>query len=198
MRSKTTIADWLEAEPFALSMSSGFFGFFAHCGLMSVLEDRNLLPSRVSGSSAGALVAGLWSAGLSTGEIHDLLVAGKREDFWDPHLGFGLLRGERFRTLLRESLPVKDFSGCRVPLSLSVFSLPDLETRVLQEGPLVEAIYASCAVPGMFSPLKMDGSFCVDGGVRDRPGWQAFPDGERVFYHHLFEKKMCPLSSLMT
>ena len=59
-----TLEEWLREAPFALGMSSGFFGFFAHTGVVTVLEDEGLLPSRVSGSSAGALVGGAWAAGV--------------------------------------------------------------------------------------------------------------------------------------
>jgi NTE family protein len=188
MSTMMTTADWLREKPFSLSLSSGFFGFFAHCGLMSVLEDRNLLPERISGSSAGGLIAGLWAAGLDSEYIRKVLSSGKREDFWDPHLGFGFLKGERFRDLLREHLPLNRVEACKVPLALSVFRLPDLETEVLREGPLVEAIYASCAVPGMFAPIKIHDAYCVDGGVRDRPGWDAFEVTDRVFCHYLLSR----------
>src|SRR4051794_5541513 len=58
----TTLREHLREGPFALTMSSGFFAFFAHTGFLTVLEDEGLLPTRVSGSSAGALVAGAWAA----------------------------------------------------------------------------------------------------------------------------------------
>jgi NTE family protein len=45
-------------------MSSGFFSFFAHAGLLGVLIDEGFLPERVSGSSAGALVTGAWAGGV--------------------------------------------------------------------------------------------------------------------------------------
>ena len=43
----TTLREWLEEAPYALGMSSGFFGFFAHCGVLTVLEEEGLLPERV-------------------------------------------------------------------------------------------------------------------------------------------------------
>ena len=46
----TSLRDWLKEGPFALTMSSGFFGFFAHAGMLTVLEDEGFLPSRLSGS----------------------------------------------------------------------------------------------------------------------------------------------------
>src|SRR5262249_53323541 len=93
----STLREWLSGGPFTLAMSSGFFGFFAHAGVMSVLEEEQLFPARISGSSAGALVGGLWAAGVSPRTICTLLVELRREHFWDVGLGFGLLRGARFR-----------------------------------------------------------------------------------------------------
>ena len=56
-------ADWLSEEPFTLLSSAGFFGFFAHAGLLAALEQTGLSPRRVAGASAGALAGGLWAAG---------------------------------------------------------------------------------------------------------------------------------------
>jgi hypothetical protein len=53
-----TLRDWLRGGPFTLGLSSEFFGFFAHAGVVSVLEPEGLLPARVVGSSAGALTGG--------------------------------------------------------------------------------------------------------------------------------------------
>src|SRR5437762_11950148 len=97
-----TLAERLRAEPFELILSSGFFGFFAHAGVVAALEEVGLTPALVGGSSAGALVAGLWGAGVPAAAIRDRLFALKRADFWDPDpllgvggkRGFGLLRGE--------------------------------------------------------------------------------------------------------
>ena len=59
-----TLAEWLHREPFQLAMSSGFFAFYAHTGMLDALLERGLAPTLVAGSSAGALVAGAWGAGL--------------------------------------------------------------------------------------------------------------------------------------
>lgn len=180
----TTLGDWLSEDNFGLAMSSGFFGFFAHCGMLSALENAGLRPARLSGSSAGALIAALWAAGMDTRSMRDGLFELDRASFWDPGVGPGLLRGEKFRGLLSELLPVHDFSACRVPLAVSVHEIRRRQTRVVNSGPLVPAVYASCCVPLMFQPLRIDGRRVVDGGVSDRPGLAGMPDG-RVLYHHL-------------
>lgn len=181
----TRLADWLAEQPFALGMSSGFFGFFAHTGVVCALEEARLTPARVTGSSAGALVAGCWAAGVSAEALADELLCIRREDFWDPSLGLGLLKGALFEQRLRRLLPVRRFDECRVPLAVSVFDLPARRTRVLREGELVPALRASCAVPLMFQPVWLAGRPCWDGGLYDRPGITAVAEGTRLLYHHL-------------
>ena len=110
-----TLRDWLRARPFTLVMSSGFFGFFAHAGMVSVLEEEGLFPSRVAGSSAGALVGGLWAAGVPAARIREELRGLRREHFWDVRPGLGLLRGARFRSLLERVLPVQTLRGLPSP-----------------------------------------------------------------------------------
>lgn len=184
-RAVPTLREWLVAEPYTLAMSSGFFGFFAHTGVLRVLEDEGLLPVRAAGSSAGALVTGCWCAGVSSLALYDRLSGLERAQFWDPAPGLGLLRGARFARLLEGLLPVRTFEECRVPCAMSVFDVAAGCTRVLAAGPLAPAIRASCTVPGMFQPVWLGGRALVDGGLLDRPGLAGVQVGERVFYHHL-------------
>jgi NTE family protein len=179
-----SLRQWLAEDDFGLALSSGFFGFFAHCGLLCALEDAGLKPARVSGSSAGALVAGLWAAGLEGAALRELLFGLRKQDFWDPAPGAGLLRGRRFRALLERGLPVQTFAECRVPLAVSAYDLLANRTRVLDQGALAPAIQASCCVPFLFHPVRHGGRLLLDGGIRDRPGLAGMPPG-RVLYHHL-------------
>lgn len=180
-----TLRAWLADEPFTLAMSAGFFGFFAHSGMLAALEDAGLRPARVSGASAGALVGGLWAAGLDAPALLDELTRLRREDFWDPALGFGLLRGRRFRERLESILPAKDFSECRVPALISVYDVWSRRTEVLSHGELAPAIQASCTLPGLFHPTWYRGRPLLDGGILDRAGLQGVSHGTRVLHHHL-------------
>ncbi len=180
-----SLREWLASAPFTLAMSSGFFGFFAHAGVLSVLEEEGLLPARVCGSSAGALVGGLWAAGLPAERIREELRALRREHFWDPRPGLGVLRGGRFRARLDSLAPVRTFEDCRVPLAVSAFDLGARRTEVLRAGELAPAIHASCAFPVLFQPVRIGGRLFLDGGVGDRPGMAGAGAEERVLYHHL-------------
>jgi len=97
-----TLAEYLSAYPFELVLSSGFFGFFAHTGVVLALEEAGLRPTQLGGSSAGALVAGLWAAGLPAATLRDELLGLSRASFWDVDPLWGLpfyLRSGRLREL---------------------------------------------------------------------------------------------------
>ncbi len=179
------LRSWLAEEPFTLTLSSGFFGFFAHAGVLSALTEEGLTPRALSGSSAGALVSGLWASGLEVSELREALFALRREEFWDPALGLGLLRGELFERRLRALLRCERFEETRAPLRLTAFHCLRLRARVFERGALAPAIRASCSFPGLFQPVWINGAPYLDGGITDRPGLAGVPAGERVLYHHL-------------
>jgi len=180
-----TLHDWLARAPFVLTMSSGFFGFFAHTGVVSALAEAGLRPARVTGSSAGALVGGLLAGGVPVADMRAELSALNRADFWDPRPGLGLLRGRAFRRILDRMVGDARMEHCALPIAISVFDVIARRTRVLTSGNLASAIHASCAVPIMFHPVVRDGKVLVDGGVADRPGIAGTAPGERILYHHL-------------
>lgn len=166
-------------------MSSGFFSFFAHTGMLEQLLAAGATPTAVAGSSAGALVGGAWAAGLDPGAFGAVLAGLARDDFWDPRLGLGLLAGRKLDALLRAMLPVTTFAACRVPVAISVFDILRARTVALTDGDLPLAIRASCCVPAMFHPVWIDRRAYWDGGIRDRPGLAGVPAGTRVLYHHI-------------
>ncbi len=190
-----TLRDWLAEGPYTLALSSGFFGFFAHAGVLAVLEEEGLQPARLCGSSAGALVGGLFAAGLPAPAIREQLLLLRREAFWDPRPGLGLLRGARFRVMLDKLLSVGTsvgtFEACSRPLAVSAWDPLARQTVVLSSGPLAPAIQASCSVPFLFQPVRLGGRWLLDGGVADRHGLAGAPTptptdpAPRLLYHHL-------------
>jgi NTE family protein len=182
-----SLREHLSEAPFGLTMSSGFFSFFAHAGMLAALLEAGLAPARISGSSAGALVGGLWAAGVDPSRLESELRALSREHFWDPAPGLGVLRGQLFRALLTGLLPVRRFDQVRVPLAVSAYEPLRHRTHALDQGELAPAIHASCAVPLMFHPVRVGEHYLLDGGVLDRPGLAGMPS-ERVLYHHIVSR----------
>ena len=179
-----SLRQWLGERPFELVLSSGFFGFYAHAGMLDALLAEGLVPSGAAGSSAGALVAAAWASGVAMPDLLLALRTLRREDFWDPSPGLGLLRGELFRARVAALLPRRRFEDCPVPLAVSTFDVSRRRTHVVTRGELAPTVVASCAVPLLFHPVRHDGRWLLDGGIRDRPGL-AGARGERVLVHHL-------------
>jgi NTE family protein len=183
-----TVRDWLVESPFALALSAGFFGFFAHAGFVAALEEARLAPAFVTGASAGALVGGLWASGTSAARIEAELRPLRREHFWDPAPGLGLLRGGLFRARVEAMLGAPSFERARIPTALSAFDVRARRTVVLRSGDLARAICASCAFPVLLQPVTVEGRAMLDGGIADRPGHAGLPRAGRVLFHHLASK----------
>ncbi len=156
-----------------LALSAGYFGFYHQAGVLLALEEQGIRPEMVTGNSAGALVGSMFASGLSPAEIRDALLALRREDFWDPQwpftrLGFGLLAGERFRAELGRVLPNHSFETCRLPLVVGVYDIHTGRVRHIDSGSLIPAVYASCALPYLFTPQEIDGRRYWDGGFAEK------------------------------
>ncbi|CAM9400811.1 unnamed protein product [Ectocarpus sp. 4 AP-2014] len=180
VESPRSLSAWLKEGPFVLSMSPGFFGFYAHIGALIALDNEGLLNevSFATGASAGGLVAGLFAAGLSPTNMGETVVKFRRSDFWDP-VGFGgLLRGKKFEDIVKGTLPdgVRRFDQGRIPLAVSAFDVSRLTTRTLDEGCIAQALRATCTFPGLFAPVWHDRGVLVDGGVRDTTGMWCVPE----------------------
>jgi NTE family protein len=169
----TTLAEQLAGQRVGLALASGFFGFYHHAGVLAALVDAGIRPVRISGTSAGALVAGMYGAGLEPDAVGAALLEVERRDFWDlgwplHRGGVGLLAGNRMAAMLAEVLPVHGFAECRVPVSVGAYEVATGRVRHLEDGPLVPALMASCAVPYLFKPVELDGRVYWDGGVGEK------------------------------
>ena len=175
-----TLSEALSAHArIGLVLSAGYFGFYGHTGLLRALEGAGIQAAAVSGSSAGALVGAMSAGGYPAERIGQILCSVKRRDFWDP-VGLsdlllrrdlpaaGLLKGERLYRLLRQLLPVTEFSGCQLPLFIEAANLTTGETEVFDSGDLAQAVRASCALPGLFLPARVGEHLYWDGGMLNK------------------------------
>jgi NTE family protein len=174
-------------------LSAGYFGFFGHAGFVEALLMQGLRPAAWAGTSAGGLVAALHAAGMEPARIATLLTQLERKHFWDPDpLGAaldalrggarstGLLKGDRFRKLLTDNLPVQSFEQCREPVLLLAASLSTQSAHAMREGDLASAIHATCAYPGMFQAVRRDGLLLWDGGIVDKAPALALAEAEKL------------------
>ena len=179
-----TLQNWLQENKFSLALSSGFFGFYAHCGFVKALYEAKCFPQELAGSSAGAIVAGALASGLHHEKIEEILLKLGKKDFWDPAPGFGLVRGELFEEILRDHF-IQDFSEAKLPLHISVFDIYKMRTTVARSGSAAKAIRASCAVPLMFHPTMIEQRPFWDGGIFDKAGILGLGSENTILCHYL-------------
>lgn len=155
-----------------IALSCGGAKSLAHVGVIQVLEENGVKVHAIAGSSMGAYIGALWAAGFNGAALADLAAEiNSRRKLWKladltllPRRGF--VRGNKLKRLLERSLGDLRFSELDVDLSIIATRLHSLERVILRSGRLVDAIRASCAMPGIFVPVELDdGHEYVDGGI---------------------------------
>lgn len=167
-----------------LALGGGGAKGFAHVPILEVLDELGVRPACIAGTSVGAVIGALYAAGVSAWEIRetvdDLVIS--EEDDWreillNKDLGRiadlvrpGLLRGsllhaESFLKVLAHHLPAKSFGDLKIPLAVVAADYWSREQVVLKRGPLLPAIGASVALPGLFKPYALNDRLLIDGGT---------------------------------
>ena len=142
---------------FSISMSSGFFRFYAHMGVVHALEENNCLRVKAcSGSSAGALVAAFLASGMKPADMPERVFTIKRENIWDIGIGLGLLKGQLLQQILEHQFPVQTFEECPIPVGISAYDVFGFKTNCINSGDLATAVRASCCFPGLFQPVSIN------------------------------------------
>ncbi len=155
-------------RPIALALGAGGARGLAQIGVIEVLEERGFRIAATSGSSSGALVGGIHAAGRLR-EFDERLRRMSRRDFLrllDPGWrGSGLLRGRRLVDAMREVVGDPLIEDLPVAFTAVAVDLKRQREVWLQRGPLWDAVRASFAIPGLFTPHTVGGRSLVDGGL---------------------------------
>jgi NTE family protein len=140
----------------------------AHIGVLAALDDAGLAPSVVTGTSAGAIVGGLYSAGMSPRDIAALATRLRWMRLVHPTMKRrSLLDTTRLLKFLDDALGGKDFGDLDRTFAAVACELTSGARIVLDRGPVAEAMLASAAIPGVFPPVGRGGDLLVDGGLVD-------------------------------
>lgn len=157
-------------RPVALVLSGGSARGFAHLGVLRVMEQEGWRPDLVVGTSAGAIVGALYASGLSVAAIE---AAAATLDWrmlfdFDPvrlltgGIGLGIMPGEGLERFLRQHLPLS-IERFPTPFAAVAADLQQGEVAVLNQGDAARAVLASCAVPGLYAPVRARRRLLSDG-----------------------------------
>lgn len=153
-----------------LALSGGGARGLAHIGVLRALENVNIRPDFLTGTSMGGVIAAGYAAGLSPDELEQIaLKYASVRKLWglaDPTLPRrGLFHGERLLTFFDKQLQGHTFADLRVPLTLVAVDLNSGQEVHLREGSVAEAVRTTVSVPGLLAPVEKNGQRLVDGGL---------------------------------
>ena len=152
-----------------LALSSGGARGAAHVGVLKILEQEGFLPDIIVGSSMGAEVGGAYAAGLPLEEIEALWRSssfGRVAKTLLPTVPWsGWSSGRAMGRFLSRCVGDPNIEDLRVWFAAVATDLASGHPVAISRGSVVAAIRASLSVPGLFTPVWLDGRLCVDGGV---------------------------------
>ncbi|HMT08773.1 MAG TPA: patatin-like phospholipase family protein [Pyrinomonadaceae bacterium] len=148
-----------------LALSGGGARGFAHVGVLKALADIKF--DVITGTSAGSIVGGALASGMTIDEIEAMARKTKFRHVLRPSMSpRGLFSNARLGSFLGSHFPVATFEEAVVPFAAVSYNISTGKEAIRNSGDMLEAIRASCAVPGLFTPvLDSNGDLHVDGGV---------------------------------
>lgn len=163
-----------QEESVGIAFSGGGAKGFAHIGVLKAFEQFGIRPDVISGVSAGSIAAALYGAGLSTDDmIRCFTDASRFDDFTEwaiPKKGF--MKLDRFGKLLESWLPVRNLEDMKIPTVICATDIDNAKSVGWGKGEIVPRVLASCSIPIIFQPIRINGKNYVDGGVlRNLPAW---------------------------
>lgn len=168
-------------QPFTLVLGGGGMKGLAHIGVLRALAERGRVPSMILGTSMGAMIGATWAAGMTIDEMAERARRLRRRDvFQIAHTDMAfrrmqapaVYRREPLDLLLREMVGELTFDDLRRPLLVNTVDLEAGIQRIwgapgYRDVRVADAVFASCALPGILPPRELRGRLHADGAVVD-------------------------------
>ncbi|MBN2765646.1 MAG: patatin-like phospholipase family protein [Paludibacteraceae bacterium] len=154
-----------------LCLSGGGALGFAHIGVLQSLEDHNIQPDYISGTSMGAIIGTFYAAGYSPQDMLQMIKEDKLYKitklmtFRPTFLKSGLSNHHILKHLIQEMIPHNSFGELKKKLQICVVNLTKAEWEIVSDGELDKWVAASASIPGVFEAINHNDTFYVDGGL---------------------------------
>ncbi|MEZ4685011.1 MAG: patatin-like phospholipase family protein [Bacteroidia bacterium] len=148
-----------------LVLSGGGARGIAHIGVLQALDELDIHPAVISGSSAGAIAAAYYASGLSPREMMDIISdTGFLRLFRPSLLGAGFINADRIYETHKKHLKAR-FEELAIPAYICATNINEGKSVYFNSGDLPQAVNASMSMPVIFKPIEIDGYQYLDGGI---------------------------------
>ena len=156
-----------ERKKIGLCLGAGGGRGIAHIGVLQVLEEHNVPIDMISGCSAGALVAAIYAAGTDLKLLEHYILTLLPKDILDPTIVTrgGVLSGSKVEEIICTLSHGMNIEDTHIPCYIGATDLETAQYHIFDHCKLHEAARASMAVPGVFTPVCIDGHWYIDGGT---------------------------------
>jgi len=158
----------LFAGKVGLALGSGSARGWAHIGVIRALTEAGIHVDYIAGTSIGALVGAVYASG-GIGNLENVVLQfdwKQIASFFDVVLPkSGLLDGKRISAFIRRHVKEINIEELPIPFCAVATDLGTGNEVILKEGDIIDAVRASISVPGIFTPVKKNGTILVDGGL---------------------------------
>jgi len=149
-----------------LALSGGGAKGFAHAGVIQALEELGIRPDVIAGTSAGSIVGALYADGNTPDEIIELFNKASFSKFATlTRMNGGLFRIDNFKKALKTKLKAVNFEDLKIPTYINATDMIHGKNVFFNSGPLLDVVIASCSVPIIFEPVRIDDVPYSDGGL---------------------------------
>lgn len=151
-----------------LAIGSGAAYGLAAIGVLKVLEENYIPIDVISGTSIGAVIGALYASGMKSFRLEDELLGTEWKELLDFVLPEkGIVSGKKAEEYIRNLIKNKTFEELQIPLYITAVDLKQGRQIIFNKGDVASAVRASISIPGVFTPVEMEGMTLVDGAVLD-------------------------------
>lgn len=153
----------------SLCLSGGAAKGAFHLGVISVLQEKNIVIKAISGTSIGALIGASIANGKRAEEIFEIFASKEFKKVFKLSLSQGcLFKIDMQSSVIKKLVDCEHFSELEIPLHVAILNLEKQEIEYHSHGDnLKNIILASCSISPMIRPTRIDETLYMDGGVLD-------------------------------
>lgn len=180
-------------KQYSLALWGGAARWFIHIWVLKYLEECNIEIHEISGTSMGAIIAGLYACGKNSDEITQVAKDLNFLKLVDIDLKHWLLKGNKILKKLEELYGNKTIEDAGITLKIVATCLESSQQHVFENIRIADAVRASLSLPWVFIPYKIWENSYIDGGITNNLPISVL-DGKHAIGVSALKKIKWPLS----